>query len=183
MMSSNFPGIFCHPYILFSEVISYSFLNVYLFWERGRELVCIWKSASGGGEQRKGERENPKGALHWQWRAPLRARSHKPVRSWPEPKSRVRCLTDWAAQAPLLQFVFLLFFSWVVWVHIIEFWEFIMYSAYNIFIRYVFCKDFSQAVIWLLPFLIFSFPFLNNCFCKSKILMKPYLSVFHGLSL
>ena len=27
--------------------------------------------------------------------------SHMTPRSWPEPKSRIRCLTDWATQAPL----------------------------------------------------------------------------------
>ena len=44
------------------------------------------------------ERENPKWALCCQWRAWHRART---MSSWPKPKSRVRCLTDWATQVPL----------------------------------------------------------------------------------
>ena len=65
---------------------------IYLFWERERESV----HEQGRGRER--ERENPKQAVHCQRRARQGAGT---VRSWPEPKSRVGCLTDWPTQAPL----------------------------------------------------------------------------------
>ena len=51
--------------------------------------------------QRERETQNPKQAPHHQRRAQCGARTHKTMRSWPELKPRVRCLTNWATQAPL----------------------------------------------------------------------------------
>ena len=50
--------------------------------------------------EREKDRENPKQDLHCQHIARCRARTHETVRSWSEPKSRARCLSDWATQAP-----------------------------------------------------------------------------------
>ena len=63
---------------------------IYLFWEG-------WEG------QREREREDPKQSPHCQRRAQCRARSHdltNQVRSWPEPKSRVGCLTHSVTQVP-----------------------------------------------------------------------------------
>ena len=87
--------LFSFSYILFFKI------NVYLFWERERAHVCMPVHASGGGTEREGERI-PSRLLA------VRAKPNVPslyptiVRSWPEWKSRVRCLTNWATQAPLL---------------------------------------------------------------------------------
>ena len=59
---------------------------IYLF-------IYLLRSSQGGAE-REGER-NPKQALRWQWGANSRT-----VRLSPEPKPRVRCLTDWVTQTP-----------------------------------------------------------------------------------
>ena len=62
---------------------------VYLFWER----ESMW-----GGAEREGDRESQAGltrdSISWT------------MRSWPELKSRVGRLTDWATQAPLVFFYF-----------------------------------------------------------------------------
>ena len=52
--------------------------------------------ACGGGA----ERESQAGSTLSAHRTQCRAQTHKPVTSWHEPKSRVRCLTNWASQAP-----------------------------------------------------------------------------------
>ena len=62
------------------------FFNVYLL------IYC-------GGQRERG-RENPKQAPHCPCRARCRAQSHPTLRSWPELKPRVRCLSNWATQAP-----------------------------------------------------------------------------------
>ena len=66
-------------------------------------IYLFWKRESREGAERERERENPKQALHCQHRARHKARSHEPLRSWPELKSRVSCLTDWAPRAPQTQ--------------------------------------------------------------------------------
>ena len=78
--------------------LTFFFRFIYLVWERDR--------ASRGGAERKRERErekreNPKQAPCWQHGAWFWARTHKLWDSWPEPKSRVRYLTDWATRGPL----------------------------------------------------------------------------------
>ena len=53
-----------------------------------------------GEGQRKGDRESQ--AVSIQSAQSLEpGSSSRTVRSWPEPKSTVRCLTDWATQAPI----------------------------------------------------------------------------------
>ena len=59
--------------------------------------------------QRERERENPQQAPCCQCRARHRALIHEATRSWPEPKPRVRGLTDRATQAPLDFFLYVLF--------------------------------------------------------------------------
>ena len=58
------------------------------------------KHVRAGEGQREMVRENPNWALHCQCRAPCEAQTLKTVRSWPELKSGVIHLTDWATQAP-----------------------------------------------------------------------------------
>ena len=59
--------------------------------ERERENI------SGGGSEGEGERESYQTALSTESDAGLDISN---LRSWPKPKSRVRCSTDWASQAP-----------------------------------------------------------------------------------
>ena len=63
-----------------------------------REIQCKWGRGKGGRER---ERENPKQAPYCQHRAWCGAWTHEATRSWPEPKPKVGCLTDWATQATL----------------------------------------------------------------------------------
>ena len=69
---------------------------IYLFLER----------ESTGKGQRERERENPKQALHCQLGPWCGAQTHKTVRSWPELKTTVGCLTDWATQVPHYVYLF-----------------------------------------------------------------------------
>ena len=76
-------------------LLSFLFSNIYLPWER--ENANRWEAE----REKERKRENPKKALCCQHSVP------RTVRSWPELRSRVRCLIDWATQA-LLFSVFLL---------------------------------------------------------------------------
>ena len=74
------------------QIILYLFLSLFiLFIERKREREK-WR-------QRRRERIPSK--LHAiTIELDSRAQTHKPMRSWTEPKSRVRHLTNWATQVP-----------------------------------------------------------------------------------
>ena len=66
-------------------------------------FVCFFRerdSAQGGEKQRKRERENLKQAPH-PVQSPKVGLNLRTLRSWPEPKSRVGSLTNWAASVPL----------------------------------------------------------------------------------
>ena len=63
------------------------FKRFYLFYFRERERENEW----GAGADGEGERKNLKKTLGPAWN----------LRLWPEPKTRVRCLTDWAPRASL----------------------------------------------------------------------------------
>ena len=68
------------------------FFDVYLFILRERE--------SRGGTEREGDKESQSGsALPMQ--SPMWGSNSQSLRSWPEPKSRVRWLTDWATKVAL----------------------------------------------------------------------------------
>ena len=73
---------------------SFLFWMFIYFWER----QTVWAEEG----QRERETENPKQAPCCQHRAWCGVQTHEPqtMRSWPEPKSRVKCLTNWATQAP-----------------------------------------------------------------------------------
>ena len=83
--------------------ISFSLMFIY-FWEREREREREKETE----RERRCPCEQERGR-RWQLQAgtvlsvqTLRWGSNsQTMRSWPEPKSRVRCLTDWATQAPL----------------------------------------------------------------------------------
>ena len=75
-------------FILFGTIVN-GIIFYYLFILR--EWAC---------EQERAERENPKEVLHCQHGAWGRGPNPWTVRSWPEPKSRVRRLADWATQVP-----------------------------------------------------------------------------------
>ena len=64
------------------------FKFIYLFWEG--------ENVSRGGAERGRDRENPRQAPCCQHRAWWGARTQEAVRSWPESRSRVRYLTNWA---------------------------------------------------------------------------------------
>ena len=63
------------------------------FWDR--ESLCR------GGAERRGNRESEAGSVLMA-DSPMQGSDSGTMRSWPKPKSRVGCLTDWASQEPLL---------------------------------------------------------------------------------
>ena len=68
---------------------------MYLFWERERER------SSGGGAERERERErNSQAGSALSAQSLTHGLNSQTVRSWPEPKARVRRLTNWATQVP-----------------------------------------------------------------------------------
>ena len=77
----------------FYKVGFWCFCFCFVFFLRERQRQCKWKRGS------ERERESQVGsALSAQ---SLMWGSHSwIVRSWPEPKPRVRCLTDWGTQVP-----------------------------------------------------------------------------------
>ena len=73
--------------------IFFFFLSLFIYFERDR--------MSRGRAEREGDRESQAGSMQLAQRAPHGVRIHETIRSRPEPKSRVRCLTNWAIQVPL----------------------------------------------------------------------------------
>ena len=83
--------------LTWENVIFFKF--IYLFWER-----------EGGGEwwsHRERGKENPKQAPCCQQRSPMRGSISSTVRSWPELKPSVGCLTNWATQWPQKMLLFI----------------------------------------------------------------------------
>ena len=75
----------------------YLFLKfIYLFWER------VWTRE--GQREREGKRESQAGST-LSAQSPTRGLISWTVRSWPDPKPRVRRLTDWTTQVPLIFFL------------------------------------------------------------------------------
>ena len=82
-------------------IFMHLFLNVYF----ERESVCTHKW--GRGRDRGRERMNPKQTLYYYHIASsMRGLISQIMRSWPEPKSRVGSLTDWATLGSLHVFFF-----------------------------------------------------------------------------
>ena len=77
-------------------------LFIYLFILRERERARAREHALAwaGEGQREGERESQAGSLQSAW-SPTPGLNPRTMRSWPELKSRVRCLSDWATQVSL----------------------------------------------------------------------------------
>ena len=71
------------------------FFNFYLFWEREREQAREW----GKGKERR-ERESQAGSEPTA-QSPTWGSNPQTASSWPEQKSRVRGLTDWAPRSVL----------------------------------------------------------------------------------
>ena len=94
-LSTQLPTGSCFRVRLASSSQKYfSFKFVYLLWEREHK--------PGRNRERGRERESQAGsALSAQ--SPKRGSNSRTVRSWPEPKSRVRRSTDWSTQAPQSQ--------------------------------------------------------------------------------
>ena len=74
--------------------------------ERERNSMAASQSEHGergwnSGESQREEREIHQQTPCWTWSPPQGSVS-QPLRPWPEWQSRVRCLTDWATQAPLV---------------------------------------------------------------------------------
>ena len=82
-----------HPCFSPIKHLHLSFFKVYfyLFWERDREQA-------GEGQREKEIESQASSALSAQ--SPLWGRNSWAVQSWPEMKSRVRCLIKWATQVP-----------------------------------------------------------------------------------
>ena len=62
-----------------------------------RESVCTW---GGRGREREEEKESQASSVLSAWSLTWDS-IPQTVKSWPEPKLRVLCLTDWATKAPL----------------------------------------------------------------------------------
>ena len=91
----EYPSLLLCCFILF-------FLSLFIYFERGWE----WMGERGGAEKER-ERESQAGFV-LSAQSLLQGSIPWTLRSWPEPKSRIGHLTDWATQAPLL------FHSWYV---------------------------------------------------------------------
>ena len=90
-----------------ATVVSCLFIYLFfIFWERER-VAHVWA----GEGQREGERERILNRLHAVSRSPKEGLLSRPVRSWSEPKSRIRCLTDWPTRAPLYSAISTLIFE------------------------------------------------------------------------
>ena len=75
--------------------IPFFFLSLFILWESARlRAACEW----GRGRERKRESQAGSVPSVWSWTC---GSIPWTVRSWCELKSRVRCLPDWALQAPL----------------------------------------------------------------------------------
>ena len=75
------------------------FLNVYLFiFERKRGGTCVRVSMQGRAEREREGESQAGSALSAQ--SQMWGLNSQTVRSWPEPKSSVGPLTDWATQVP-----------------------------------------------------------------------------------
>ena len=68
------------------------YVFIYYFWS----LFILRESMSGEGPEREGDRESQAGSSHLAHRAWHRTRTHETLGPWPEQKSGVGCLTDWA---------------------------------------------------------------------------------------
>ena len=66
--------------------------------------LFLRERARAGKGQREGERESQAGSV-LSAQSPMWGLMSHTVRSWPEPKSRVRCLTNWATQVPLYHLI------------------------------------------------------------------------------
>ena len=87
--------------------ISVYFFFKFIYFERQRE-----RESAGASRGEAGRESQAVFTLSAQ--SPMQGSNSRTMRSWPEPKSRVRCLTDWATQAPcvftvLRDFFFLVF--------------------------------------------------------------------------
>ena len=149
---------------------------MYLFWERQRETGREEQ------EQRERDREgkNPKQAPHCQHRA-------QTVRWWPEPRSRVGSLTNWATQAPQEPF---LIHSSLPFSHQQVWWYQLLNPSQTYFL--------SNSVDWAIiilgltqspsqssnwpPFLSFFQSDLHNL-CKTNIIMALSLKPFREFPL
>ena len=82
----------------------YNFFNlkfIHLFWEK--EKMCKWWGGRVGAERESQAGSAP--TAH----SPMKDWNLQTMRSWPEPKSRAGCLTDWGIQAPQSEFPLKLF--------------------------------------------------------------------------
>ena len=75
----------------------YIFLNLFIYFERVR--------VSEQGRGRESQRGSQARSILPAW-SPTWGSNSRTVSSWPEPKSRVKRLTDWATRAPLCQAIF-----------------------------------------------------------------------------
>ena len=73
-----------------------SFFNIYLFWERERETER--EPVEEG--QRERERERIPSRFHAVNAGLMQGSISRTMRSWPERRSRVGCLIDWASRVP-----------------------------------------------------------------------------------
>ena len=80
--------------ILNLSTLYYLFLSSFIMTERGSEHRQVGK-----GLEREGDGESQAGS-ELSEQSPMQGSNSRTMRSWPEPKLKVGCLTDWATQAP-----------------------------------------------------------------------------------
>ena len=99
--------------IFVGYVCIYMYILLYILWKPYVSLLffifffiifSLWDREGAWRGGAEWERERILSKFHTQHRTRCRAGSHGllTLRSWPELKSRVRCLTDWVTQAPQL---------------------------------------------------------------------------------
>ena len=85
---------YCRSHVFTAYILFLFFLSLFIYFERASRV---------GAERKGGERQFQAGST-LSAQSLMQGSSSQTTRSWPEPRSRVRCSTDWATQAPLTAF-------------------------------------------------------------------------------
>ena len=110
----NLLFVFFFPRYYFPDFVELFICVLFFFCQKNYFLMFIFERKTWhewGEGQRERETQNLKQAPGSELSAqsPMWGSNPPTVRSWPKPKSRVRCLTDWATQAPLQISLFFFF--------------------------------------------------------------------------
>ena len=120
-------------------------------------FIYFWDSTSMGGAKRRGETEDPKWALHWQWRG-LNSGTVR-IMTWADAGRS----SDWATQVPLNPFTFIeIRFMAQIWFILVH-----TYVHLKIYIvqQYMWVLSINVRWSWLIMLIFYILtPFPATCF-------------------